>query len=199
MPGSWPHRCIRPRARCARRSELAPSQGTGNGVTQGAHHGRSQRSARRARDHRSRAPRHRLHLHRRPAVASGGLLVFRRHPPEQAVAHDARQGARGGQERHARRQRHDLRPAGPPDPVRRRRPPRHAHGRRRQGGNAGRQLQGRALQPPQRRDLPFQRLPLFHRSGQAPPLSRARDPGPRRRRQSVGRRSRLPRGPRRQP
>ena len=43
---------------------------------------------------------------------------------------------------------------------------------------SGRQLQRRALQPAERRDLSFERVPVFHRSGQAPSLPRARDTGP---------------------
>ena len=50
----------------------------------------------------------------------------------------------------------------------------------------GRQLQRRALQPAERRDLPLERLPLFHRSGQAPPLPRARDTRARRARTTCG-------------
>ena len=63
-----------------------------------------------------------------------------------------------------------------------------AHRPRRHGRDAGRQLLGRALQPAERCYLPLERLYLFHRPGQAPPLSRARDTRPGRREQSVGRR-----------
>ena len=108
------------------------------------------------------------------------------------------QGAGAGQD-HDRRQRHDLRPAGPADRLRGRRPPSHPHGCRRQGRDPGRQLQGRPVQPAERRDLSLERLPVFHRPGQAPPLSRARDTRRRRRQQSVGRRLRLSPGAGRRP
>ena len=59
---------------------------------------------------------------------------------------------------------------------------------------AGRQLQGRALQPAERRHLSLQRVSLFHRSGQAPSLPGARDTRPGRRGQPLGRRPRLSAG-----
>src|SRR3954465_4645202 len=48
----------------------------------------------------------------------------------------------------------------------------------RQGRVANRQLPRRALQPAERRDLPFKRLYLLHRSGKAPPVSRTGDTWP---------------------
>ena len=87
---------------------------------------------------------------------------------------DPRQGA-GACPDHDRRKRHDIRPARPADRLRGRRPAPDPHGAGRQGRDAGRQLPRRALQPAERCDLPLERLPLFHRSRQAPPLSRARD------------------------
>ena len=126
-------------------------------------------------------------------MASGRLLVFRRSSPQSAVAPDARQGA-GARQDHDRRQRHDLRPARPPDRLRRRRPAPDAHGPGRQGRVACRQLQGRALQPAERRHLSLERVSLFHRSGQASSLPRARDTGPGRGGQPLGRRPRLSAG-----
>ena len=64
------------------------------------------------------------------------------------------------------------------DRLRRRRPAPDTHGPGRQGRVACRQLQRRALQPAERPDLSFERVPVFHRSGQAPSLPRARDTGP---------------------
>src|SRR5580704_19475649 len=65
-----------------------------------------------------------------------------------------------------------LRPARPPDRPRRRRPAPDAHGPGRQGRVACRQLQGRALQPAERRHLSLERVSVFHRSGQASSLPR---------------------------
>ena len=76
--------------------------------------------------------------------------------------------AAGARQDHDRRQRHDLRPARPPDRLRRRRPAPDAHGPGRQGRVACRQLQGRALQPAERRHLSLERVSVFHRSRQAP-------------------------------
>ena len=93
----------------------------------------------RARNHGARASRDRLHLYRRPALASRRLLVFRRSAPEPPASPGSGQGARACQD-DDRRQRHDLRPAGKPDRLRGRRPPPDAHGAGRHGRDAGRQL-----------------------------------------------------------
>ena len=62
---------------------------------------------------------------------------------------------------------------------------------------ACRQIQGRALQPAKRRHLSLERVSLFHRPGQASSLPRARDTGPGRGGQPLGRRPRLSTGARR--
>src|SRR6516164_4630987 len=92
-------------------------------------------------------------------------------PREQAASLDSRQAAEGrAGEDDRRRNRHDLRSAGPPHSVRSDRPARLSHRCQRQGRDAGRQVQGRAPQFSRRCDLSLQRLSLFHRSGLPAPL-----------------------------
>jgi len=88
-----------------------------------------------------------FHFYGRAAVAPGRLLVFRRSSPQSAIAPYARQGA-GAHQDHDRRQRHDLRPARPPDRLRRRRPAPDQDGPGWQSRVACRQLQRRRFNRP---------------------------------------------------
>ena len=133
--------------------------------TGGSNHGRI---VRRPGDDAAREGGGRVRVHRGTAVASGRVLVLRRYPPEPAVPHGARAEAGGGAQ-DDRRQRHDVRSTGTAGPVRGRWPHGDAAGGRWHGDDAGGSLRGQEAEPAERRDLPFQRLAVFHRSG----LSRA--------------------------
>ena len=109
-----------------------------------------------------------VRVHRGAAVASRRVLLLRRYPPEPAVSHGAGAEAGGGAQDH-RRQRHDVRSAGAADPLRGRWPHGDAARGERRGDDAGGSLRGQEAEPAERRDLPFERFAVFHRSG----LSRA--------------------------
>ena len=119
-----------------------------------------------ARHRGGRAARHRRALERRSGVDRRRTLpAVERHPEQRhhALGRDQRHGHRIPQARRLLERSHARSP-GPPDRLRARAAPRHAHRARRPDQRARRPLRGQAAQLAERRRREVRRLDLVHRS-----------------------------------